>query len=123
MPDDTHGPSDRRTEPASIDLGRKFWEDAFRSGVARESLPPEPVEYEPSPSFSVRAAPPDPVEYEPYIVYRGQVLWHNQSDAMDAANDAARMRATRHRVRPKRVHGHDHLLWLVIYPATPKAAP
>lgn len=63
------------------------------------------------------------MDYRPYIVYRGQVLWHNHSDAMDAAHEAARGRAVRHRVTPKRVPGHNHLLWLVRYPATPRAQP
>lgn len=54
-----------------------------------------------------------PVEFRPYVEYRGVVLWHHLSDAHDLATRAATLRGYRHLVRPRRVPGHDHVLWLV----------
>lgn len=53
------------------------------------------------------------IEHSPYIEFRGMVLWHNQAKAMEVAHAAAAVRRARHEVRPKRVPGWRHLLWLV----------
>jgi hypothetical protein len=55
-----------------------------------------------------------PVEHSPFVYYRGRVLWHNLADAMDVAHQAAAARRVRHKVKPKRVPGRDHLLWQVL---------
>lgn len=65
----------------------------------------------------------EPVTYEPYVTYRGRVLWHNQSDAMDVAHAIAKRRKTRHAVKAVRIPGWSHPLWIVKCPPTPKAKP
>lgn len=54
------------------------------------------------------------VEYFPYVIYRGRVCWHHQSDAMDVARRWASYRRARTRVAATQVPGWDHPLWRVI---------
>ncbi len=49
--------------------------------------------------------------YEPSISYRGKILWHHQSDAMDYARGLAHQTHTRYEVKAQRVPGWRHLLW------------
>lgn len=55
----------------------------------------------------------DPVPYCPYVEYRGRVLWHHLSDAHDVASSLALRRGCRHKVEPRRIPGHDHIMWHV----------
>jgi hypothetical protein len=92
VPDLDERRSDRHTGPAELWVRGQRWQ-APATGVGSWTLAP--------------------VEYCPYITYRGRILWHHHSDAMDVAQVVAYRRGVRHTVRPVRVRGHDHLMWWV----------